>query len=73
MPLESAVLVDPAEALEAAGDLHTASEQLFFRGAHVAHVVAFEEFRRESRRQRAIDSARRYRRPFVPMMASFRG
>lgn len=56
---------------DGSSDLYTASEQVFFRGAHLAHVVAFEEWRRESRRQQIIDSSRRYRRPFAGMVQGF--
>lgn len=45
-------------------DLCSAAEQLFYQGAPVAHVVAYEEWLRESRRQKMSASTRRWRRPF---------
>jgi hypothetical protein len=49
--------------MPASADLCTAAEQLFFQGAPLAHVVAYEERMRESRRQKASDLAQRWRRP----------
>lgn len=44
-------------------DLCTASEQQYYLGAPLAHVVAYEEWLRESRRQKVTASARRGWRP----------
>jgi hypothetical protein len=44
-------------------DFCSAAEQLFYQGAPVAHVVAYEEWLRESRREKVSASARRWRRP----------
>jgi hypothetical protein len=44
-------------------DICTAAEQLFYQGAPLAHVVAYEERLRESRRQKISTAIRRFRRP----------
>lgn len=44
-------------------ELSSAAEQLFYQGAPLAHVVAYEEYLRESRRQKVSASIRRFRRP----------
>lgn len=45
------------------GELYSASEQLFFLGTPVAHVVAWEEWLRESRRRKFTAASRKPRRP----------
>ena len=39
--------------------LLSASEQQFFLGAHVAHIIEYEEWLREKRRRQALASTRR--------------
>ena len=41
----------------------SAAEQLYYQGAPLAHVVAYEEQLRENRRQKISATARRLRRP----------
>jgi hypothetical protein len=44
-------------------ELCSAAEQLYYEGAPLAHVVAYEERLRETRREKLSASVRRWRRP----------
>jgi hypothetical protein len=59
MTLVSAVKSEEKIISEDVAHLLSASEQLFFHGAPVAHIVEYEQRLREKRRQQALASTRR--------------